>query len=224
MKKFIRFDTFAATAPYLLWMVLMFVLPTSAVSYAVRTFVTFVALFILYPRLSPKAIDARPNMKWYSTSLWGTLVGLGVCLVWVAPEQFEFYRRTLVIGGAESAAAASPYDPYFCGWPLTLFRLVGSAFIIAPAEELFFRSFLYRRLISRDWTATPLSTFDLSAFLWTTGLFALEHDRLLVAILAGAAYNFLAIRKGLSAAILAHVVTNLLLGLYVIYTGNWGFW
>ena len=55
-------------------------------------------------------------------------------------------------------------------------------------------------------------------------LFTLEHDRPAVAALAGALYGFAAIRLGLGAAIVAHVVTNLALGLYVIRCDAWGFW
>lgn len=215
-------DTLGAVVPYLLWMVLMLTLPSSAGGYAIRTFLTFVALFFFYPRLSAAAVDRGARSVW-QTLAWGVIVGAAVCILWIFPERFDWYRRFFVIGGA-SAAPISPYEPSVCGWPLTLWRLVGSAFIIAPAEELFFRSFLYRRLQARDWTAVKLSTFDLSAFLWTVGLFALEHDRIVVGALAGAAYGWIAIRRGLGAAILAHVVTNFLLGLYVIGFENWGFW
>lgn len=216
-------DTLGAAVPYLLWMALMLALPATAGGYAVRTFLTFAALFFLYPRMSAEAADRGGHPVW-AALLWGTAVGVAVCALWVWPERFDWYRRFFVVGGGTAAPAVSPYEPSVCGWPLTLWRLAGSAFVIAPAEELFFRSFLYRRLQSRDWTGVRLSDFDLSAFLWTVGLFALEHDRLAVGAIAGAAYGWLAIRRGLGAAILAHVVTNLLLGLYAIRFGEWGFW
>ena len=111
-----------------------------------------------------------------------------------------------------------------CGWTLTIVKLVGSAFVIAPVEEVFFRSFLYRWLQSRNFAAVPLSRFDLSAFLWMVFLFTLEHDRPVAAAMAGGIYGLLAIRWGLGSAIVAHVVTNLALGLHVIYHGAWAFW
>ena len=107
---------------------------------------------------------------------------------------------------------------------MTWFRLFGSAFVIAPAEELFFRSFLYRRLQSPEWRDDSLRRFDMSAFLWMAGLFALEHNRIVAAVVAGAAYGIVYIRRGIGAAIIAHVVTNLVLALYVIKTGAWAFW
>ena len=42
--------------------------------------------------------------------------------------------------------------------------------------------------------------------------------------MAGVLYGLLAIKKGLGASVVAHVTTNLALGLYVLQTGNWQFW
>ena len=42
--------------------------------------------------------------------------------------------------------------------------------------------------------------------------------------MAGAVYGLLAIRKGLASAIIAHVVTNLTLAIYVIRLSAWSFW
>jgi CAAX prenyl protease-like protein len=56
-------------------------------------------------------------------------------------------------------------------------------------------------------------------------LFGLEHHRIVVGIIAGIIYNLLLIRqKKLSGCILAHGVTNLGLGIYVLVTESWMFW
>ena len=55
--------------------------------------------------------------------------------------------------------------------------------------------------------------------------FGLEHDRWLAGIFAGLAYGLVAIRtRDIWAAVMAHVVTNLLLGLYVLAVGAYSFW
>ena len=87
-------------------------------------------------------------------------------------------------------------------------RLIGSAFVISVAEELFFRKWL----------------ISFAGFWWMVGLFAIEHDRWLVAAICGIAYGALYRRRGLAAAIVAHATTNLVLGLWVIRTGQWQFW
>ena len=55
-------------------------------------------------------------------------------------------------------------------------------------------------------------------------LFTLEHDRPIAAAITGAAYGLLAIRFGISSAIIAHVTTNFVLALHVIFNNAWQFW
>ena len=213
-------STVAAVLPFGVWIALMTLLPATAWGYAARSAATAAALAwaccVLKPRwrLSPRALA------------WGLAAGAFVAAFWIFPESWGWYRKWLLwpVGAEPPPVTDAPYDPAVCGWPLTIAKLVGSAFVIAPVEELFFRSFLYRRLQARDFRAVPLSRFDLSSFLWMVALFTLEHDRPAVAAIAGAAYGLLAIRFGLGSAIVAHVVTNLALGLHVIYRGEWWFW
>lgn len=222
--------TQAAVLPYVVWMALLFSLPATAGTYALRTALT---AFLLVASLWGAGGVFRPwsfvrtSASWF----WGLLIGLVVCFLWIFPEQFAWYRETSLLGlvGLAGPVGAdpgpSPYEPAVCGWTLTWVKLFGSAFIIAPVEELFFRSFLYRWLQRSDWTAVDPRRFDWSAFLWMVGLFALEHHtRLAAGAMAGAFYGWLAIRKGLGSAILAHMTTNLVLGLYVIYRQQWLFW
>ena len=217
----IRKNILTAVLPFATWIGLQTILPTTASAYAARTIATAVVGLICLAFHGkflkvPKALNA----------LIGLMVGLVVCALWIWPDSFSWYRTWLCwpIGTPPAPPAASPYDPAFCGWTLTIAKLVGSAFVIAPVEEVFFRSFLYRWLQNRNFAAVPLSRFDLSAFLWMVFLFTLEHDRPFAAAMAGALYGLLAIRWGLGAAIIAHVVTNLALGLHVIYRGAWAFW
>jgi CAAX prenyl protease-like protein len=176
-------------------MALMMVLPHDAPSYAVRTGTGAVMLCVSYLLLG------RPAVKVPLLQLaLGTAAGLGVFALWIAPEHLGF--------GTGALDGASPFDPEVCGWPLTLVSLVGSAFVIAVAEELFFRRWL----------------MDFAGFWWMVALFAIEHDRWAVGALAGAAYGLLAMKKGLAAAIVAHIVTNLVLGLWVVFRGYWQFW
>lgn len=203
--------------PFAAWMALMFALPNSALSYAVRSAATLavgIACILAWRRVA-----SRPNghsLPRLSSLLIGTFAGVAVCALWIALPAWSFAEPV--------APDPPPYAPGVCGWPLTITKLVGSAFVIAPVEEVFFRSFLYRWLQSRDFLSVPASRFDLSAFLWTVLLFTLEHDRPVAAALTGIAYGLLYIRFGLASAIAAHVATNFLLALHVIHHNAWQFW
>ncbi len=70
-----------------------------------------------------------------------------------------------------------------------------------------------------------MGAFTWFSFMGVAILFGLEHHRVVVGIIAGLLYNLLLIRqKKLKGVILAHGVTNLGLGIYVLLTGNWLFW
>ena len=216
----IRRDILCAVLPFAAWIALQSLLPAAAWAYAVRTVVTAVVGVLCL-----RGRGLRPDCR-LAPFAAGLVVGMLVCALWVLPERFAAYRTWCCwpIGSLATVPAASPYDPHVCGWPLTVVKLIGSAFVIAPVEEVFFRSFLYRWLQRHDFTAVPLSHFDLSAFLWTVLLFTLEHDRPFAAAMAGVLYGLAALRWGLGAAIVAHVTTNLALGLHVICRGDWAFW
>ncbi len=224
-------DTIAAIAPYAAWMVLLFALPVSAASYSIRAACALVVLLLALPKGGGEVVKPWTLGGGWVSALWGILAGLLVTVLWIAPESIPAYREFSLLeavglgGGGASPPNVSPYDPELCGWPLTVMKLLGSAFVIAPIEELFFRSFLYRWLQKSDWTKVDLSKFDLSAFLWMVGLFALEHHtRLAAGAMAGAIYGYLAIRRGIGSAILAHATTNFALGLWVVVYRDWAFW
>ena len=104
-------------------------------------------------------------------------------------------------------------------------RLVGAAVVVPIMEELFWGSFLMRYLINTDFRSVPMGAFTWFSFMGVAILFGLEHHRVIGGIIAGVIYGLLLIRqKKLKGVILAHGITNLGLGIYVLLTGNWMFW
>ena len=194
--------SFGLIAPYAAWMVLMAVLPATATAYAVRS-AAVVALLAAAAVSSKFKVQSLKCGKW-SNSFLGLAVGVLVFAVWIAPEQFDWtwYRKWCIVGegGTQAVAEASA--------AMIAVRLFGSACVISVAEELFFRKWL----------------ISFAGFWWMVGLFAIEHDRWLVGAIAGVAYGLLYLRRGLLAAIVAHATTNLVLGLWILKTGQWQFW
>lgn len=217
-------------APFAVWVALMTLLPATAGAYALRSLAAGAALCACLAVVGGGAVRRAVASGSAPRPLASALAaGALVAALWIFPERWEWYRSLLVwpVGAAApdpATVAGSPYAPAACGWALTLAKLAGSAFVIAPAEELFFRSFLYRRLQRRDFTAVPHSAFDAGAFAITVLLFACEHNRFAAAAAAGVVYGAVYLRWGLFPAAVAHSLTNLLLGLHVVCRGEWGFW
>ncbi len=147
-------------------------------------------------------------------------LGLLVLVIWVAPEQYLF-----------KVGESTDFDPHalggsqFAAIVLIGVRLIGSSLVVPVMEELFWRSFFMRYLINPDFRSVPMGAFTWFSFLGVAILFGLEHHRVLVGIIAGLLYGLLLVKqKNLKGVIVAHAVTNLGLGIFVISTGNWAFW
>ena len=222
----------ALTWPFFAWLagIALLLFPHSfdfpACVYAVKTFFC-AGLFLLFRPW--RFVDCRAT---HAALLAGILFGFVVYVLWVLPEchpwpnLLDFYRRWLVM----FPGSLPDYSASWCyAWDssptLALIKLLGSAFVIAPIEEFFFRGFLMRWLTQRDWLRLPLGNVSRQAY-WSVALvFAFEHDRWVGGLIAGLVYGVLAIRtNSLRAPIIAHVTTNFLLGLHVILFDAYGFW
>jgi CAAX prenyl protease-like protein len=216
--------------PFVAWVAIMS-LPIGAPAwrYALQTLAGAACLIWLKPWRYYRPVEIRRLPA-------ALLVGLAVGVLWVLPEsgwmlRFPFahdlYLRYGVrpLGVITGYELLSPYAPEHCGWPLALVRLTGSAVVIAAAEEFFWRGFILRWLVSRDFLRVDPRAVKMGLFLLTALLFGLEHDRWLAGTVAGLAYGALYVRTNdLGLAVFAHMVTNYLLGLYVLATASYCFW
>lgn len=121
------------------------------------------------------------------------------------------------------------YDPRGPGgaidWPLVAARIFGAALVVPVMEELFWRSFLLRWIDHPDFLNARHTNIKYRGFVVSVLLFGVEHNLWFAGVLAGVVYSLLYLRKGnLWSAIVAHAVTNGLLGVYVIYTEQWTYW
>ncbi len=124
---------------------------------------------------------------------------------------------------------APGYNPFPAGPQvgvvLTVIRLFGAVIVVPLMEELFWRSFLLRWIINTAFTSVPLGAFTPLSCGIIVVLFGLEHHLWLAGMMAGIAYNLvLYATRNLWPCIVAHAVTNLLLGLHVLLTHEWQWW
>jgi CAAX prenyl protease-like protein len=104
-------------------------------------------------------------------------------------------------------------------------RILGSTLLVPMLEEVFFRSFLYRYIAKKDFERVPVGQFLWVPFVVTSVIFGFEHREWLAGILCGLLFQWLVCwKKRLGDAILAHAITNLLLGIWVVWKDEWHFW
>jgi uncharacterized protein len=164
------------------------------------------------------------EMRW-AFSWEAVVAGVGVCVIWVGLDphypKFELLFK-----------AGDPWNPFkqfgeasATGWFFVAVRTVGSALVVPPIEEAFYRSLLYRYFIRLDFLNLPLNHFHWLSLVVTSLLFGLAHYQWLGGILCGLIYQSLVLRKNrLGDAMTAHAITNFLLGAWIVWRGGWNFW
>jgi CAAX prenyl protease-like protein len=122
-----------------------------------------------------------------------------------------------------------PFDPTHedggIDWFLVQFRLLGLAIVVPVMEELFWRSFLMRWIDNPDFLAVTPAQASARAIIVSSVLFGFEHHLWLAGLIAGLVYGLLYVRTGnLWVPVISHAVTNGVLGVWILATGNWQFW
>ncbi len=104
-------------------------------------------------------------------------------------------------------------------------RVVGSVLVVPLAEELAFRGFLLRRLVDREFVNVPPGRFSPLALLVSSAAFGAIHSGWLGGTIAGLVYGIVQVRgNSVGRAVLAHVVSNAAVALYVVGFDRWELW
>lgn len=214
--------TAAYIVPFVTLLVLLAALPALSIApapaYIARTVVVAAALLLF----SRRAIDLRT-----ARPLASILAGLAIFAVWIAPDLlWPGYREHWLFRNALMHAGPAVPDAERTGAAFLFFRIAGSALIVPVVEELFWRGWMMRWLISPHFEKAPLGAYTARAFWITALLFASEHGAYWdVGLAAGIAFNWWMIRtRSLGDCILAHVAANAALAVYVLAAGKWEYW
>ena len=158
-----------------------------------------------------------PRAAWVALA-----IGVVVFALWIAPQQWLGFGGRLT--GFDPEIFVNGSKLY---WFTVVARFVRLVIVVPVVEEIFWRGFLLRYLISDKFTTVPVGSFSWLSFLVVTLAFTFSHSRpdWVAAFLCGALYNLVAYRtQSLASCVLAHATTNLLLGLWIMQTRQWGFW
>ena len=216
----------ARAAPFVIFVVLTFAQESFGPAgrywvYLAKTLLGAAMLVAVWP--------AVEEMRW-EWSWEAVVVGVGLFVVWAGLDDFLILLGWK--GSYPKVNIGAPWNPqahFGQGaawvWFFTLVRLAGSTLVVPPLEESFFRSFVYRYISKTDFLSVPLGALAARPFLITSALFAAEHREWLAGLICGFAFQGVVCRKQrLGDAMTAHAITNLLLGLWVVWRGEWHFW
>jgi exosortase E/protease (VPEID-CTERM system) len=140
--------------------------------------------------------------------------GLAVGVAWIATDPDKGVEMPLGIWLASL--------PAWLAVVWLALRAFGSVLLVPVAEELAFRGYLHRVLISARFERVGTGEYRLLAFIGSSLAFGLMHQRWLAAFLAGAVYALLMYRtKRLSDPIAAHISSNAVIMLWAVAAGQW---
>ena len=197
--------------------------------YPLQTVVTLLVLMTYW-----KHYEFRPHRG----------IGLGVALgvvgivVWIAPG-FLFERLSMsasplsLLGFAPRTGGfnPSPVSEYHIVlyWLIIVMRFIHMVIAVPLAEEIFWRAFLMRSLADPDgdYWKVPFGMFHWRSLVVVTALFVVAHapiDYFGATVFGVLMYGVAVKTKSLSACVVMHAIANLLLGIYVLSTQQWGYW
>jgi exosortase E/protease (VPEID-CTERM system) len=157
--------------------------------------------------------DVYRRWTWRISPL-SVLAGVAVGAAWIATDPAPSGGSELRVWLEGQGVAAATV------W-LAL-RVLGATVMVPVAEELAFRGFLHRWLISRNFESVPIGQWSLTAFAVSSLLFGAMHTRWIAGALSGTVFAVVMYRTNrLSDPIAAHVTANATICAWAVACGQW---
>lgn len=148
------------------------------------------------------------------------LVGCLVFILWIGLDRIAGTQTESGIPGSLAAWPAAARIAWL------VLRTLAAVITVPIAEELAFRGFLLRRLMSANFESVSLQRWSFLAVLVSSLGFGLLHgDRWVAGCMAGLLYAVVQKWRGrIGDAVVAHGVTNALVSIWVLWGGHWSLW
>jgi uncharacterized protein len=170
----------------------------------------------------------------FRVTLWGLIIGLAGIVVWVGTCSLHLEQTCLAwvhLDWLFTVGGRSAYDPFrelasaprFWTPIFLTVRFFGLIAVVPIVEEFFLRGLVMPLCVDHDWQQVPFGTMNCPAVLGAVLYGMLTHpSELLAAAIWFAIVTWLMRKtKSIWDCVLAHAVTNAMLGIYVVCTGKW---
>jgi uncharacterized protein len=197
------------------------------VFYAIKIALTLAAVAFVWPgyrqfplRVSPLAI---------LVGIVGGALWIGLCMPRLEHTYLLPLLKQVGLGSLmPDRPAFNPFDASYdlsaaWAWGFLAVRFFGLAVMVPLTEEFFLRGFMMRFVMERDWWEVPFGTASRLAIVLGTVVPMLSHPgELLAAAVWFSFITWLMLRtRNIWDCVVAHAITNLILGIYVVISGNW---
>jgi CAAX prenyl protease-like protein len=192
--------------------------------YTVKIVATLAAMAVVWPGYR----QYQRRLTWL-----GVAVGVAGVVLWIVLSQLQLAltKDNIVatwikwLGGGRPAfnPLEQLRDQPALAYGFLIIRFIGLAVVVPVIEEFFLRGFLMRFVQAEKWWEVPFGALTPLAVVVGTLFPMLSHPQELVAALVwfSAVTWLMARTRSIWDCVLAHAVTNLLLGIYVVASGEW---
>ena len=179
--------------------------------YPLRFFAAAVTLWVFRRRYA--ALDWR--VGWFAPAIGGLFA-----VVWVVLHRLSTVPPDNGIGAGLNAAGPAAVAVW------VVCRILAAVVTVPIAEELAFRGFLIRRVLSPDFETLGMKSATPLAIAVSSIAFGAMHGRDWIAgTLGGVIYAAVLVRRGrIGDVVAAHATTNLLLAAWVLVYRDWSLW
>lgn len=165
---------------------------------------------------------------------WGVIVGavggiawIGLCAIGLEQKLLTFLGLSPDLLGERSGV--NPWEAYSDVGTRNLFLVFRFTLLVVTvpiAEELFLRGFFMRYIDATNWQELRLAEIGSAGLIAGTAYGVASHpSEMIAAAVWFSLVTWLMVRTDkFWNCVLAHAVTNLILGVYLCMTGNWHLW
>jgi CAAX prenyl protease-like protein len=196
--------------------------------YTIRLAVTLLVMLTLY---------ARYRQFPLKFSLLSVVVGIAGVVLWVGLCKLDIEEKLfpkIGLGSFTDLGGRAAYNPLEAlgGYPLLLcgflvVRFIGLALVVPIIEEFILRGFIVRFVLNpEEWLSLPCGVVNRVSLTLPAVYGLLTHPaEALAAVVWFSLVTWLMVRtQNLWDCVMAHAVTNFLLGIYVLTSGDWELW
>lgn len=237
--------------PFITWLTLMVWIDDPVLSYNLRTIICIIIIFIFkpwkyYPSFELKYLPISIltgiivfllwicfEAPWTTANFpliaeWYDRIFVDFTKPFAIRELYESIDNKIVpymVIDSGEFKGYNFYDPFVTGWINFSIHMIGTSFVIAIIEEFFYRSFVYRWMQSHPFQIVDLNKIHWPLLITVSLFFSISHVEWGVAIICGIIFGLLYIKtKNIWSSVIAHGITNFLLGIYVVRFDAYHFW
>jgi uncharacterized protein len=181
------------------------------------------------PYASPWSLSLARRARFDNAFTLAIIIGIAGAAAWIGlaigqRDIQEHLGWTFGLGQRSGFNPLNEFSSRTWAYSFLSIRFLGLVIIVPVIEEFFLRGFVMRFVMAAEWWNVPIGTANRLAIIAGTAIPVLTHpfSEALAVTVWFSAITWLLIRtRNLWTCVAAHATTNLLLGLYVIASGNW---